>query len=131
MKKLIGSLLFLSMTTVGAFAQESGEAKLGKVEGMKLAKAECEAAWKKANPTNKPKISAGQANPFIADLKAANTNGDGAIDQSEFQAACDKGLMRSAMKAPPSGGAAGSASTGSGAGTEGAGAAGGAPSPQQ
>lgn len=86
---------------------------IGKQEGIKLAKAECEVTWAKANPGNKDKISAGRASPFIADIKAANTNSDGWIDQSEFLAACDKGLMKDPA----------SASTGSSAGTSGAGPA--------
>lgn len=125
MKRVIGSLLFLSLASAGAIAQEAGaqdkggDAVIGKQQGVKLEKAECEAAWAKANPSKKEKISAGQAQPFIADVKAANSNGDGAIEQSEFLAACDKGLMKAAgsMKAP----APGSATTGGSAGTEGSG----------
>ncbi|MCC7253674.1 hypothetical protein [Hyphomicrobium sp.] len=122
MKRVIGSLLFLSLATASALAQDpqgKGEAVIGKQEGVKMAEVECQAAWEKANPSKKDKISAGQAQPFIADIAAANTNSDGSIDQSEFMAACDKGLMKAAdsMKAP------GSATTGSGAGTEGVGPA--------
>jgi hypothetical protein len=111
MQRVIGVLLFLSFTTTAALAQEQGGAVIGKQQGVKLAQAECQAAWEKANPGKKDKISAGQAQPFIADMMAANTNKDGSIDQSEFMAACDKGLM----KAP------GSATTGSSSGAEGAG----------
>ena len=115
MKKLVGSLLFLSMTagvvsTGAAFAQDSGGAVVGKQAGIKMAQDQCKTAWSKANPANKPKISAGQAQPFIADVKAANTNSDGAIDQAEFTAACDKGLMKDPA----------TANMGSSSGTEGA-----------
>jgi hypothetical protein len=124
MKRVFGSLVALSLATAGAVAQDTtaqskgaqdsgGGVVIGKQEGIKLAKAECEATWAKANPGKKQKISAGQASPFIADIKAANTNGDGSIDQSEFLAACDKGIMKD-----PS-----SASTGSSSGTAGAGPA--------
>lgn len=113
MSRVLGSILLLSFAAGSAFAQSEGSVTVGKPPaGVKLAKAECEAAWTKANPAKKPKISAGQAQPFISDMKAANTNGDAAIDQSEFLAACDKGLMKDQ-----------SASTGAGAGTEGAGPA--------
>lgn len=120
--RVLASLMILSMTAAGAFAEPEksaeGSVKIGKPAGVKLAKAECEAAWKKANPSNKPTIGAGQAIAFVADVKAANTNGDAGIDQSEFMAACDKGLMKDANAA-----STGSASTGAGAGTEGAGPA--------
>lgn len=123
MKRVIGSLLFLSLASAGAIAQDAGaqdkggEAVIGKQQGVKMEKADCDAAWAKANPSKKDKISAGQAQPFISDLMSANSNGDGAIDQSEFAAACDKRLMKSAMKAP----APGSATTGGSTGTEGSG----------
>ena len=124
MKRVIGSLLFLSLASAGAIAQDAGAqdkgggAVIGKQQGVKMEKADCDAAWAKANPSKKEKISAGQAQPFIADVMAANANKDGAIDQAEFTAACDKGLMKAAgsMKAPLPG-----ASTGGSTGTEGSG----------
>ena len=104
MMRVTMSLLLLSLTAAGALAQDKGEPVIGKQKGVKMAHAECQAVWEKANPTKKDKISAGQAQPFIADIAAANTNGDGSIDQSEFTAACDKGLMKPAdsMKTPGS-----------------------------
>lgn len=120
--RVLASLMILSLTAGGALAQAEksaeGSVKIGKPAGVKLAKAECEAAWKKANPSNKPTIGAGQAIPFVVDVKAANSNGDAGIDQKEFLAACDKGLMKDANAA-----STGSASTGAGAGTEGTGSA--------
>ena len=111
MHRLIGSLLVLSISAGGAFAQSEGTAIVGKPDvGVKLAQDQCQALWAKANPTKAPKISSGQAQPFITDIKAANSNGDASIDQSEFMSACDKGLMKGS-----------SASTGSGSGTEGVG----------
>jgi hypothetical protein len=110
MKPFIASLIFLSIASAGAAAQEQGAVTIGKQQGVKLAQAECQAAWAKANPGKKDKISAGQAIPFIADIKAANGNGDGFIDQAEFTAACEKGLMKDNT----------SASTGASSGTAGA-----------
>lgn len=121
MRTLASSLLVLSLTAAAALAQadkQGGSVEVGKATGVKLAKEECQAAWTKANPGNKPKITAGQASPFIADVVGANTNKDGAIDQDEFMAACDKGLMKDQASAGN-----GSASTGAGSGTEGAGPA--------
>jgi hypothetical protein len=113
MKRVIGCIMFVSLASAGALAQEGGVV-IGKQKGVKLAQAECQAAWTKANPSKKDKISAGQAQPYIADVIAANSNGDGSIDQSEFMAACDKGLMK------PNG----SAATGGSTGAEGTGSAG-------
>ena len=117
MKRVVGSFFVLSLVSGVAFAQDTspaageGSVKVGKQLGVKLAQAVCEAAWAKANPAGKDKISAGQAQPYISDVMAANTNKDGSIDKSEFKAACDAGLM----KAP------GSATTGNSSGTEGGG----------
>ncbi len=122
MKRLIGSLAVLSLTAFGAMAQEAkqeGAVVVGKQAGVKVDQEQCKALWTKANPTNKPKISAGQAQPFISDVMAANTNKDGAIDQKEFMAACDKGIMKDQANAN----SGGSANTGAGTGAEGSGAA--------
>lgn len=119
MRRVLGSLLFLSVTAFGAFAQEApaqnkgGEAVLGAEQGVKVAQDQCQTLWSKANPAKKPKISAGQAQPFISDVKAANPDGDGTIEQNEFMAACDKGLIKSSA-------VSGSSSTGSSSGAEGA-----------
>lgn len=118
MKRAIVSVVCLALSSGLALAQDApppageGSVKVGKQAGVKLSQAECDAAWAKANPGGKDKISAGQAGPYLADVMAANTNKDGSIDQSEFKAACDKGLMKG-----------GSASTGSSSGTEGSGPA--------
>ncbi|HEX2839848.1 hypothetical protein [Hyphomicrobium sp.] len=114
MGRLFGSLLLLSVTAVGALAAEEGSVTIGKAQGVKVAHDQCQSLWEKANPAKKPRISAGQAQPFIADVKAANTNGDAAIDQNEFMAACDKGLIKQSAST------GGSATTGGSTGTEGA-----------
>lgn len=119
MRRVIGSLLFLSVTAFGASAQQApapnkgGEAVVGTQDSVKVAQDQCQALWLKANPAKKPKISAGQAQPFISDVKAANPDGDGTIEQNEFMAACDKGLIKSSA-------VSGSSSTGSSSGAEGA-----------
>lgn len=118
MKRLIGTLLFLSVTTAGAMAQQApaqnkgGEVVVGTEQGVKVAQDQCKTLWGRANPANKPKISAGQAQPFISDVKAANPDGDGTIEQNEFMAACDKGLIKSSA-------VSGGSSTGSSSGAEG------------
>jgi hypothetical protein len=117
MVRLIGSLLLVCGTAAGAMA-EDGSVTVGKAKGVKVAQDQCQTLWAKANPAKKPKISAGQAQPFIADVMAANTNGDAAIDQAEFMAACDKGLIKESASA-----GGGNASTGSSSGAEGAGPA--------
>ena len=57
------------------------------------AQADCEAAWKKANPTNAATITEAQAQPYVADVKAANPDNDGTLDKTEFTKACDSGLV--------------------------------------
>ena len=75
--------------------------------GQKLSKAECEALWMQANPSNAATINEAQAKGFVTDFKAANPDNDGTIDKAEFTKACNKGLV------------SGSASSGAGAGTSG------------
>jgi len=56
-------------------------------------KADCEAVWKQANPSNTPTITMTQAQPYVADFKSADPDNDGTLDQNEFLQACDKGSV--------------------------------------
>jgi hypothetical protein len=63
--------------------------------GKKLSQAECQSLWGQANPANAATITEADAALYISDVKAANPDGDGILDQKEFQAACSKGLVKS------------------------------------
>ena len=39
-------------------------------------------------------ITKSQAQPYVTDFKAADPNGDGSLDQTEFSAACKNGLVK-------------------------------------
>lgn len=93
---LIGSAMMLAMST-GAFA----------VSGEKLAKAECDALWMKANPTG-GKLSEAAAAEYLTDVKAANPDGDTTIEHGEFRNACSKGMIKSSAASGASSGASGS-----------------------
>lgn len=76
--------------------------------GEKLAQAECDALWMKAGATD-GKLSESAASAYVTDFKAVNPDGDTTLEQDEFRAACEKGMIKS------------SASTGASEGTSGAG----------
>jgi hypothetical protein len=85
---------------VPALAQTSTVPKGG---ATKMSKAECTAAWTKLDASKSGSVSQSQAQGVVTDFKAADTNNDGKLSQTEFLAACDKGLVI-ASAVPGSGG---------------------------
>ena len=61
-----------------------------------MSQSECDALWKQANPSGAATITEAQAQPYVSDFKAANPDGDGTLDQTEFSKACSGGLVKSA-----------------------------------
>ena len=61
-----------------------------------MSQSECDALWKQANPSGAATITETQAQPYVSDFKAANPDGDGTLDQTEFSTACQQGLVKSA-----------------------------------
>jgi hypothetical protein len=74
---------------------------------MKLTQSECTSLWQKANGTAKG-LTEAQAKPYVTDFKAANPDGDTTIDQNEWMAACNKGLVHSSSSSGASTGTSGS-----------------------
>ena len=64
--------------------------------------------WQQANPGNASGLSEAQSKAYVADFKAANPDGDMTIDQNEWMAACNKGLVKSSSSSGASTGASGS-----------------------
>jgi hypothetical protein len=89
--KTIGSLAVAALLalSVPALAQTTTAPK----SGTKLSQADCMAAWNKADATKSGKLSASQAQGLVSDFKAADTNNDSQLSETEFTAACDKGLV--------------------------------------
>ncbi len=106
MKHVLVATAFALAVSSGAYAGAGSEAT-----GEKLAQAECDALWMKANPSG-GKLSESAAAAYITDFKAANPDGDNTIEQNEFRNACNQGLIKS------------TAATGTSAGTSGVGEAG-------
>jgi hypothetical protein len=74
---------------------------------VKLSAAQCSTLWEKANISGGATIDASQAQGYVTNFKAADPDNDGTLTNTEFQAACAKGLVQD------------SASTGAAAGTDG------------
>jgi hypothetical protein len=78
---------------------------------MKLSASECTGLWQKATSNTAKDLTETQAKPYVTDFKAANTNGDMTIDQSEWMAACNKGLISNTASTGASSGTSGSAAS--------------------
>ena len=102
-KSVSAAVLFGALFAVPAMAQTPPASG-----AMKLSQAQCAAIWSKIGKGAKSgSVSETVAQPYLTDFKAVDTNKDGKLSQAEFNAACDKGLVRD------------TATTGTGAGTTG------------
>jgi hypothetical protein len=64
-----------------------------KIGTTKMSQADCTAAWTKLDASKSGSVSQSQAQGVVTDFKAADTNNDGKLTQTEFTAACNKGLV--------------------------------------
>jgi hypothetical protein len=85
---------------------------------MKMAQAECESMWNRADSARSGSLSQSQAQSYVTNFSAVDTNSDGNLSRAEFLAGCDKGLVQSSAS---TGTGSGSAGTGTGSGSSGAG----------
>ena len=100
------------LLVASAFALAAATGANG-AENQQLSQAECESLWLQANPTNAEKISESAAAAYIADVKAANPDGDATIEKDEFDNACAQGMIKSsAATTGASDGAMGNDATG-------------------
>ena len=74
----------------------------------KLSQSECTSLWQQANKGGAAGLTQSQSAPYVSDFKAANPDGDTTIDQNEWLAACNKGLVKSSTSTGTSSGSSGS-----------------------
>ena len=86
-----------------AFAQSNSPSG-----ATKLSQSECTNLWQQANKSGAAGLTQFQAAAYVSDFKAANPDGDTTIDQNEWLAACNKGLVHSSSSTGTSSGASGS-----------------------
>ena len=75
---------------------------------VKLSQSECSNLWSQVNSSNAKGLTQGQVGNYVSDFKAANPDGDTTIDQNEWMAACNKGLIRNSSSSGASSGTSGS-----------------------
>jgi hypothetical protein len=105
---IIAAVAAVSLGSTGASAQTATPSN--SPNNMKLSQSECTALWQQAKGTSAGLTSA-QASPYVSDFKAANPDGDATIDQNEWLAACNKGLVKSSSSSGASSGTSGSSVT--------------------
>lgn len=86
-----------------AFADPNAPGK-----STKLSQSECSNLWQQANKSGAAGLTQSQSAAYVSDFKAANPDGDTTIDQNEWMAACNKGLVKSASNTGSSSGSSGS-----------------------
>lgn len=95
----------LTLLLGGAVQAQTTTAPKPGTSAMKMTQAECQSLWNRVDASKGGSITQTQAQPYVTDFKALDTNNDGKLSQAEFQSGCDKGEVHS------------SATTGSGSGT--------------
>lgn len=97
------------LTATSAVAQNTPPADAAAPSAsMKLSQSECTSLWQKANTANATGVTEAQAKAYVTDFKAVNADGDTTIDQNEWMAACNKGLVKSSSNTGASTGTSGS-----------------------
>jgi hypothetical protein len=110
-----GSMAVIMGFAGGAFAQTSTSpstspgASSSSSGSMQMSSAQCESLWNQVagSSGSSGSLTQSQAQPYVTNFSAVDTNNDGKIEHNEWSAACSKGLIHS------------SASTGAGTGTTG------------
>lgn len=75
----------------------------------RLSESECTKLWQEANPSGAKGLTESQSARYISNFKAANPDGDMTIDASEWNSACQKGLVKSLSSSGASTGESGAA----------------------
>lgn len=91
-----------------AFAQTKPAPTSPGAGATKMSAAECQSLWNKLDTAKSGSVSETMAQPHVTDFDAVDTNSDGKLSQTEFQAGCDKGQIRASATTGPGSGGAGS-----------------------
>jgi len=93
MRSAILTSVALLLSAGYAFAQGTPNTMSSGRQAAVLNDTQCQEVWKMAVP-NGDKLAQADAGPFIVNFTQVDTDGDGVISITEFQAACGKGLVK-------------------------------------
>jgi hypothetical protein len=102
----LSAALLCSVASISQAADTTGMAS--PKSGMQLSQSECSTLWQQAASGNASGLTESQASAYVTDFKAANPDGDSTIDQNEWMAACNKGLVKNSSSSGNSSGTSGS-----------------------
>jgi hypothetical protein len=101
----------MTLTAIGAMAMFANvgvaSAAMDSSKSTQLSQSECTNLWQQANPSNADKLTQAQVAPYITNFKAANPDNDNTIEMDEWNAACQKGLVKSPSSTGASPGSSG------------------------
>ena len=97
----ISAVLMCSAASISQAADTTGTAS--PKSNMQLSQSECSRLWQQAASGNASGLTESQASAYVTDFKAANPDGDTTIDQNEWMAACNKGLIKSSSSSGSAG----------------------------
>lgn len=106
--------------TPDASAGNAGSGASAGVAGksdMKMTKADCDVMWKQADSSSSGSLSASQAQSYVGDFKAIDSDADGKLSSAEFLKGCESGSLKSGASTGANPGASGSSTSGSSSST--------------
>jgi hypothetical protein len=102
------SLAALIVASTGiALAQQAPPTGAAPAPAIKMAAGECQAIWNKADSGKAGSLTSSQAQPYVKEFKAVDSNGDGKLSSAEFLAGCQKGLAHDSASSGASSGTSG------------------------
>ena len=89
LSSVAAAAVFASFAATSAMAQM----KAPSPPATKLSDAQCTALWDKLDTAKSGSITQAQAQPYVTDFKAVDTNNDTKLSKAEFTAGCGKGAI--------------------------------------
>ena len=77
----------------GALTASSVMAQTKSPSATKLSDSQCTALWDRIDTAKSGSITQVQAQSYVTDFKAVDTNNDGKLSKAEFTAGCGKGVV--------------------------------------
>jgi hypothetical protein len=103
-----GSAIVAAVAVGGLVYAQTSPAPAPGGGATKMSQAECQSLWNKLDAGKSGSVTSAQAQPHVTDFKTVDTNNDGKLSQTEFQAGCDKGQIKGSATTGPGTGAPGS-----------------------
>lgn len=85
--------VFGALCASSAMAQTKSPTTSPSTPAMKLSDSQCTTLWDKIDTSKSGSVTQAQAQSYVTDFKAVDTNSDGKLSKAEFTTGCGKGAV--------------------------------------